>query len=47
MNPEAVIVGAVVGVASGWLIRRWLAALRRRKAGGCSGGCGCAPKAKR
>ena len=26
MNLEAVIVGAVIGVAVGWLARRWLAA---------------------
>ena len=25
MNFEAVIVGAIVGVAAGWLVRRWLA----------------------
>ena len=46
MNLEAVIVGAVVGVAAGWLIRRWLAAARRRKEGGCAGDCGCAAKLK-
>jgi hypothetical protein len=46
MNLEAVVVGAVVGVAVGWLVRRWLAAARRRKEGGCAGGCGCAEKLK-
>ncbi|MBM3867337.1 MAG: FeoB-associated Cys-rich membrane protein [Verrucomicrobia bacterium] len=46
MNLEAVIVGAVVGVAVGWLARRWLAAARRRKAGGCAGDCGCSSKLK-
>lgn len=43
MNLDAVMVGAVVGVALGWLVRRWLRALRRRQAGGCAGGCACAP----
>ncbi len=52
MNFEAVIVGAVIGVAVGWLARRWLArrwlaAARRRKEGGCAGGCGCATKLKK
>ena len=46
MNLEAVIVGAVIGVAVGWLARRWLAATRRRKAGGCAGDCSCASKIK-
>ncbi len=46
MNLEAVIVGAVIGVAVGWLARRWLAAARRRKEGGCAGDCGCAAKLK-
>jgi hypothetical protein len=46
MNLEAVIVGAVVGAAAGWLIRRWLAAARRRKEGGCAGDCGCSTKLK-
>ena len=41
MNLEAVIVGAVIGVAV-----RWLAAARRRKEGGCAGDCGCASKIK-
>jgi hypothetical protein len=44
MNLETVIVGIVVGFAGGWLGRRWLAAARRRKAGGCAGDCGCAAK---
>jgi hypothetical protein len=44
MNLEAVLIGAIVGVAAGWLLRRWLAAARRRKDGGCAGGCGCASK---
>jgi FeoB-associated Cys-rich membrane protein len=46
MTLEAVIVGAIVGAAAGWLIRRWLAAARRRKEGGCAGDCGCATKLK-
>ncbi len=46
MNLEAVIVGAVVGVAVGWRARRWLAAARRRKEDGCAGDCGCAAKLK-
>jgi hypothetical protein len=46
MTFEAVIVGAIVGAAAGWLIRRWLAAARRRKEGGCAGDCACAPKIK-
>ena len=46
MNHEAVIVGAVVGAAVGWLVRRWLAAARRRKEGGCAGDCGCSVKLK-
>ena len=46
MNLEAVIVGAVVGVAVGWLVRRWLAAARRRQEGGFAAGCGCATKLK-
>ncbi len=44
MNLEAVLIGAIVGVAAGWLLRRWLAAARRRKDGGFAGGCGCASK---
>ena len=32
--------------AAGWLARRWLAAARRRKEGGCAGDCGCAAKLK-
>ena len=44
MNLEAVIVGAIVGVAAGWLLRRWLAAARRRTEGGCAGDCGCSSK---
>jgi len=44
MNFEAVIVGAIVGAAVGWLVRRWLAAARRRKEGGCAGDCGCSSK---
>jgi predicted small secreted protein len=36
MNIEAIIVGAIVGVAAGWLARRWIAAARRRKEGGCA-----------
>jgi len=47
MNFEAVIVGAVVGVAAGWLARRWLASARRRKTGGCAGDCGCSSKLKK
>jgi hypothetical protein len=47
MNFEAMIVGGVVGVAAGWLFRRWRAALRRRRDGACAGGCGCGPKPKR
>ncbi|MEY4307638.1 MAG: hypothetical protein RJA95_1006 [Verrucomicrobiota bacterium] len=46
MNLEAVIVGAIVGVAVGWLARRWMAAARRRKEGGCAGDCGCSSKLK-
>jgi hypothetical protein len=46
MNLEAVIVGAIVGAAFGWLVRRWLAAARRRKEGGCAGDCGCSAKVK-
>lgn len=46
MNYEAVIVGAIVGVAAGWLVRRWLAAARHRKEGGCAAGCGCSAKLK-
>jgi hypothetical protein len=46
MNLEAVIVGAIVGVAAGWLIRRWLAAARRRQESGCAGDCGCSSKIK-
>ena len=46
MSLEAAIVGAVVGAAAGWLIRRWLAAARRRKQGGCAGDCGCSAKVK-
>lgn len=41
---DIIIVAALVGVAAGWLVRRWLAAARRRKAGGCAGDCSCAPK---
>jgi len=44
MNFDAVLSGAIVGVAAGWLLRRWLAAARRRKEGGCAGDCGCAAK---
>ncbi len=44
MKLEAVLISAIVGVAVGWLLRRWLAAARRRKAGGCAGDCGCASK---
>ncbi len=44
MNLDFVLVCACVGAAAGWLVRRWLAAARRRKAGGCGGGCGCATK---
>ena len=47
MNPEAIIVGLIVGLAGGWLIRRWLAVARRRKEGGCAGDCGCAGKVKK
>jgi hypothetical protein len=46
MTLESVIVGVVVGLAGGWLVRRWLAAARRRKDGGCAGGCGCSDKVK-
>jgi hypothetical protein len=44
MNLETVLIGAIVGAAVGWLVRRWLAAARRRKEGGCAGDCGCATK---
>ena len=47
MNLEAVIVGAVVGMAGAWLVRRWLVAAQRRKEGGCAGDCGCATKLKK
>jgi hypothetical protein len=46
MSVEVLLIGAIVGVATGWLLRRWLAAWRRRKDGGCAGGCGCADKLK-
>ena len=42
MNLETVLIGAIVGAAAGWLVRRWLSAARRRKAGGCAGAGGCA-----
>lgn len=44
MSVDAVIVSACVGAAFGWLVRRWIAAARRRRDGGCAGGCGCAEK---
>ena len=44
MNLEAILIGAIVGVAAGWLLRRWLGAARRRKKGGCACDCGCAAK---
>ena len=44
MNLETVLIGAIVGAAAGCLVRLWLAAARRRKAGGCAGDCGCAAK---
>ena len=47
MNLETVLIGAIVGAAVGWLVRRWLAAARRRKEGGCAGDCGCAAKIQR
>jgi hypothetical protein len=47
MNPEAIIVGIIVGLSGTWLIRRWLAAARRRKEGGCAGDCGCSQKLKK
>ena len=47
MNVDAVIVCACVGAAFGWLVRRWIAAARRRREGGCAGGCACAGKAGR
>ncbi|MGA0133754.1 MAG: FeoB-associated Cys-rich membrane protein [Opitutales bacterium] len=46
MSLDAVIVCACIGAACGWLIRRWAAALRRRREGGCGGDCGCATKLK-
>ncbi|MCX8487615.1 MAG: FeoB-associated Cys-rich membrane protein [Opitutales bacterium] len=46
MNFEAIIVGVIVGFAVAWLARRWIAAARRRKEGGCAGDCGCATKLK-
>ena len=46
MSWDVVIVAAVLGVAVGWLTRRFMAALRRRKDAGCAGGCGCAAKSR-
>jgi hypothetical protein len=46
VNYEAIIVGAIVGVAAGWLVRRWVAAAKCRKEGGCAGDCGCSAKLK-
>ncbi|MFN5805405.1 MAG: hypothetical protein ACO268_03915 [Opitutales bacterium] len=42
MSLDLVIVSACVGAACGWLLRRWIAAVRRRREGGCAGACGCA-----
>ena len=47
MNLEVFLVSALVGGAVAWLVRRWLATFRRRRDGGCAGGCGCAPKVGR
>ena len=44
MSLDFVLVCAFVGAATGWLVRRWIAVARRRKEGGCAGGCGCATK---
>jgi hypothetical protein len=44
MNWDALIVCLLVGLAVGWLGRRWYAVFRRGKEGGCAGGCGCASK---
>ena len=44
MNLDAAIVYLLVGGAAGWLGFRWAAAWRRRKDGGCAGGCGCSAK---
>lgn len=44
MTFETVLIGIIVGFAGGWLLRRWFAAARRRKDGGCAGGCGCSSK---
>jgi hypothetical protein len=46
MNTEVIIIAAIVGVAVGWLVRLTISSVRRRKAGGCGGGCGCAAKIK-
>ena len=46
MNLEICIVSLLVGSALGWLIRRWLLAARRRRAGECAGGCACSAKLK-
>jgi hypothetical protein len=47
MNLDLVLVCACVGAALGWLARRWFVAARRRREGGCGGGCGCAAKVGR
>ena len=47
MSLDFVLVCAFVGAATGWLGRRGIAAARRRKEGGCAGGCGCATKVGR
>ena len=44
MNLDHIIVAVIVGVAFGWLVRRWIAAACRRKEGGCAGDCSCSAK---
>ncbi|NBV79319.1 MAG: FeoB-associated Cys-rich membrane protein [Verrucomicrobia bacterium] len=41
---ETFLIYGIIGVAAGWLGFRWASAWRRRKEGGCAGGCGCASK---
>jgi hypothetical protein len=46
MSVEVLCIYGIVGLAAGWLGFRWGTAWRRRKDGGCAGGCGCADKLK-
>lgn len=46
MKTDLIITCFIIGVASGWLINRFIKNFKARRAGKCAGGCGCSEKLK-